>query len=134
MINDISALTGGGSLLLAATLVSWWKPLAVLGVFLVWAWLVSSVYDKDAGRWYLPRRKWNGLHMAMGLAALAVIAVLPLPFVVTLPVMAGILAADLFLYFVARNKDSRVPDTMKWSIGGALQGLSSGGPSTVIRR
>ena len=42
MINDISALTGGGSLLLAATLVSWWKPLAVLGVFLVWAWLVSS--------------------------------------------------------------------------------------------
>ncbi len=128
MINDFSALTGGGSLLLAATLVSWWKPLVVLGVFLVWAWLVSSVFDKDAARWYLPRRKWNGLHMAMGLGALAVVAVLPLPIVVTLPVMAGILAADLLLYFVARNKDSRVPESMKWPIGGTLKGLTTGGP------
>ena len=53
--------------------------------------------------------------MALGLFALAVVVLLPLPFLVTFPVMAGVLAVDLLMYFVARNRDSRVPENMTWS-------------------
>jgi len=127
MINDSSAWPGGAVLADAVTLVSWWKPLAVLGVLLAWAWVISTIYDKDTARWYLPRRRWNLLHMVAGLASLGVVAVLPLPIVITLPVMAGILMADLLAYFFARNGDSRVPDSHKWSISSALKGLAEGG-------
>lgn len=133
MINDLPTWPGGAVLADAVTLVSWWKPLVVLGVFLVWAWVVSTIYDKDAARWYLPRRKWNLLHMVLGLAAIGIVAVLPLPWIITIPVAAGVLAADLLVYFVSRNADSRVPANMKWSIAGAIKGLTSGPKKEKVR-
>ena len=33
------------------------------------AWIVSSIYDKHAGQFFLPRRQWNIAHMCAGLVA-----------------------------------------------------------------
>lgn len=96
-------------------LVSWWAPLLMTAIFTGWAWVVSSVFDKDAGRFYLPRRNWNLVHAGAGAAALAAVALTPLPWFASLPIAAGILIADLFTYFIVRNQDSRVPASAKWS-------------------
>lgn len=106
------------SLLLAQglILVSWWVPLVFLAGFVGWAWIVSTIYDKDAPRYYLPRRRWNLIHFGAGLGALAVVAILPLPFFITIPVAFGILIADLIAYFVAHNASDRVPAGRKWTL------------------
>ncbi|MDX2114468.1 MAG: ATPase, T2SS/T4P/T4SS family [Planctomycetota bacterium] len=97
-------------------LVSWWSPIVLFALFLGWAWVVATVYDKDAARFYLPRRRWNFIHIAFGVAALAAAIVLPLPSFVVLPVVAAILGADLAFYFFSRNADERVPEKMRWSL------------------
>jgi len=138
MMNDAPVVLGESSPVLffadGLWLVSVWKPLVVLATLLVWAWVVSTIYDKDSARWYLPRRMWNIAHMIAGLASLGVIAVLPLTFFVTWPVMAGILAADLLAYFVMRNGDSRVPDSQKWSVVTAMKGISSGSKKEKVKQ
>jgi general secretion pathway protein E len=97
-------------------LVSWWVPLVFLAGFVGWAWIVATIYDKDAPRYYLPRRRWNLIHFAAGLGAVAVVVVMPLPFFVTLPAAFGILIADLAAYFVAHNASDRVPAGRKWTL------------------
>jgi len=115
----------GGVATLAADgmhLVSLWKPVLFLPPFLAWAWVVSAIYDKDAAQWYLPRRRWNTVHACMGgLAMIAGFLVPPIipgigTFLVGWSVMVAILAADLAIYFVLRNRDSRVPAERKWSL------------------
>lgn len=97
-------------------LMSWWAPMVVALVFAGWAWVVSSVYDKDAARFYLPRRRWNLIHLTAGGGALAVIAVAPLPHSLSIPVGVVLLAADLAAYFLVRNADDRVPAEQKWTL------------------
>ncbi len=103
------------SLAEALTLVSWWKPLLFFPFFLVWAYIVSSIYDKDAGRWYFKRELWNIGHMAAGVLALIAFVVVPLDVYVSLPIAVAILGLDLGIYFFLRNADDRVPETHKWS-------------------
>lgn len=98
-------------------LMSWWKPLLMLAVFLPWAWVVSSIYDKHAAQFFLPRRKWNIAHMAAGFAAviLGLLIGLVMPgsegaFWAGLGVMILILAGDLLAYMIVANKDDRVPE------------------------
>jgi type II secretory ATPase GspE/PulE/Tfp pilus assembly ATPase PilB-like protein len=109
--NGALAMLGAG-----LTLVSWGKPLAVVASLTVWAWVVSTIYDKDAAQWYLPRERWNWIHFAAGVGAVVVVVVLPMSFWVTWPVMSGILAADLISYAAYRNTSSKVPASGKWSI------------------
>lgn len=109
----------GAQALLAAeglVLVSWWKPLPVLLLLGVWAWVVSTIYDKDAQRFYLPRQMWNMVHLLLATAAVAVVFSGFLPYAIALPVFAALLFADLAAYFVARNRDERVPAMAKWSL------------------
>src|SRR5262249_26209780 len=85
-------------------------------LFALWAWVISSIYDKDAGQWYLKRRMWNGIHVAVGLLCLGLVVALPLPFFITGPALAVILIADLLAYFFIRNADEKVAASAKWSL------------------
>lgn len=97
-------------------LVSWYKPILLVVVFALWAWVISTIYDKDAGRWYLKRNMWNGIHVAVGALALALVLFLPLSFLITGPALAAILGAELLAYFFIRNADEKVPASAKWSL------------------
>ena len=98
-------------------LVSWYKPIIMLAMFLPWAWVVSKIYDKHAAQFFLPRRKWNLGHMAAAFAALAAVLLVGLAmpgseggFWIGLGIGLIVLAADLYLYVHVANKDDRVPE------------------------
>ncbi|MBX3358038.1 MAG: Flp pilus assembly complex ATPase component TadA [Phycisphaeraceae bacterium] len=95
-------------------LVSFWKPVIILLVFVPWAWVITKVYDKHAARFFLPRRQWNLGHLIAGTLALGVLLAMPirgeLSFWIGLLAMIAILAADLVIYAVVANKDERVPE------------------------
>lgn len=97
-------------------LVSVWKPLLILPPLLAWAWVVSTIFDKDADRWHFARDTWNLGHMAAGLTALAVVLFVPLTIWITLPLMIAILATDLLIYYSYRNKHEMVPAGSRWSL------------------
>ena len=100
-------------------LLSWYKPLLVLPPLLAWAWVVSTIYDKDAQEFYLKRRAWNAGHMLVAVAAVGFLLAAPLTFWITWPVLILALAADLGLYFYLRNNDDRVPEQRRWSLNPA---------------
>lgn len=98
-------------------LLSIYKPLLMLAVFLPWAWVVSRIYDKHAAQFFLPRKMWNFIHLAAG--ALALIAVLAMS--IAMPGSEGafwagigiaivLLFADLYAYMHVANRDERVPE------------------------
>ncbi len=97
-------------------LTNWWTPLIVVAAFGGWAWVVSTIYDKDAARHYMPRRRWNLTHLGCGAAALLTVMFLPLPFFIVIPAAVGILLGDLLVYFFAHNADERVPESRKWTL------------------
>lgn len=98
----------------AFVLASWWKAIIFVAMFAGWGWFVSTVADKHAARFYLPREKWNVVYMVTALLAVAVIVVNPLEgivaFLVALPVVALLLAVPPFMYVQMANKDERVPE------------------------
>lgn len=101
----------------AFVLASWWKALIFVAMFAVWGWFVSSVADKHAARFYLPREKWNLAYMVTALLALAVIVLNPLTgivaFLAAVPVVALLLGVPPFMYVQAAKKDERVPEEHK---------------------
>jgi len=101
-------------------LVSIWKPLLMLIPIVGWAWIIAKIYDKHAAQFFLPRRKWNSLHMGMGMLALAaglgigvLIGASEGAFWAGLGAVLVILAIDVAIYAVVANKDERVPDKFK---------------------
>jgi type II secretory ATPase GspE/PulE/Tfp pilus assembly ATPase PilB-like protein len=110
----------------AAALVSWWKPVLLIAPLAVWAWLVAKVFDKDAARFYLPRERYNAVHLAVAAAAAAIGFLLPLEFFITLPAMVALLALHLVAYVQIRNNDERVPDNLRWSMNPATWVTLSG--------
>lgn len=108
---------GETSLLVASalTLVSWWKPILLLAPFTAWAWVISTIFDKDAQRWFFKRRVWNLGHLLVGFGAVAVGLLTPI-FWIGLPLVIVILVADLGVYYALRNKDERVPAHQHWSL------------------
>ena len=97
-------------------MVSPWKPALFLLPILAWAWVVSTIYDKDARRWYFKHRVWNLGHVAAALVGVGVVLLAPVTFWVTWPIMLAILGADLIAYFVYRNRHSQVPEKFKWTL------------------
>jgi len=110
------------SLLLAqaAPLVSFWKPLVLMVPFVAWAWFVSTVLDKHAGRFYLERTAWNLVHLGLGLAALAAALLLPLEgpaaFWIALGIVVALLGVDVLAFALITNRDDRVPEAHKLRI------------------
>jgi type IV pilus assembly protein PilB len=98
-------------------LMSFWKPVLPLIVLGGWAWVVASVYDKHAARFFLAREKWNIFHLVMGTLALAAAFLMPVPghagIAAGLGAMIVILAIDLVAYAVAVSRDDRVPEQFK---------------------
>jgi len=115
-----------------AWLVSGWKAVILLALLGVWAWIVSTIYDKDAARFYFKRRQWNLAHVGVATLALCVGLFTPI-FWIALPLMALVLLADLGVYYVMRNKDHRVPAEARWSLNFAKQ-VSAGAEERSKRR
>jgi type II secretory ATPase GspE/PulE/Tfp pilus assembly ATPase PilB-like protein len=115
------AAEGGGLFL-----VSFWKPVLYLLVFLPWAWVVTKVYDKHAAQFFLPRQRWNTVHMIAGTLAILVALLIPLKgeaaFWVGLAAMIAILGADLAAYAIVANRDERVPE--KYRIRLSMESLA----------
>lgn len=95
-------------------LVGPWQPLVLLIPIAGWAWMVSTVFDKHAARFYLGRETWNLVHMVFGIAALAAGVLMPLPgiigFLVGFVSVVIILAMDIVLFVSVTNRDDRVPE------------------------
>jgi len=114
-------LTLGSSLTLGDAqtfmLVSWWKPLLLFMPFLAWAWMLSTILDKHAQRFFLGQEKWNAIHMIFGLIALAYILMLPLGGVAGIAAgffgLVAILAIDIGIFVIIANKDERIPEAAK---------------------
>lgn len=108
----------------AYVLVSWWKPIILALPLLVWAWYVSTVLDKHAARFNLPRKRWNAVHLSVGTVAVGISFVLPvfLPLsgiVSTLVVFAlasMVLGVDAGVFTMLHNKDERVGEDNKVKI------------------
>lgn len=115
----------------AMSLVSWWKPLIVLALLGGWAWVVSTIYDKDAARFYFKRKEWNLAHLGFGLVGLGAALFAPM-FVIGLPIMVAALFADLVIYFTLRNKDDRVPPEARWTL--SLSQLKASGKDEKDRK
>ncbi len=110
-----------GSLTLAAgdayVLVSWWKPILLMLPFIGWAWVISTILDKHAQRFFLGQEKWNLVHLLFGVAALALVVLIPVGGI------AGVLAAffgaavilgiDIIVFAGVANKDERIPENAK---------------------
>ncbi|MFN7316527.1 MAG: GspE/PulE family protein [Phycisphaerae bacterium] len=101
-------------------LMSWWKPLVLLVPFFVWAWYVSTVLDKHARRFLLPREKFNTIHLVVGLAAVLLSIAMPLygigAFLLGLAILVILLAADILIFMSVHNKDERVPEKFRLSL------------------
>lgn len=111
-ITGVSLLTLGEA---AHQLVSWWKPLLLVAPFVGWAWVVSTVFDKHATRFFLGREKWNAIHLIAGVAALVAGFFMPVPgiggFLVGFAAVLLILGLDIGLFAGITNKDERVPES-----------------------
>lgn len=98
----------------AFVLASWWKAIIFVAMFAGWGWFVSTVADKHAARFYLPRENWNIAYMVTALLAVAAIVANPLQgivaFLVALPLVALLLIVPPFMYVQMANKDERVPE------------------------
>lgn len=115
-LTDISLMPMPAAMLAQAgafVLASWWKAILVVATFAAWGWFVSTVADKHAARFYLPREKWNTIYMVSALAALAAIVFNPLEgmwaFFAAWPVAILLLAVPPIVYVNMANKDERVP-------------------------
>ena len=106
-------------------LVSIWKPLLLLLPFVPWAWMVSKVLDKHAARFFLERERWNAIHLSVALAAILMVAFMPLrnegAFWLAFLGLIAMLALDVVIFAMVTNRDERVPadfrltlDFSKW--------------------
>jgi type II secretory ATPase GspE/PulE/Tfp pilus assembly ATPase PilB-like protein len=94
------------------SLVSYIKPLLMLGTLIPYAWVASKV-EPDARRYLLPVALWNGIFV--GAAGVGLIAALAIPiFWVGWPVMILILIGTLWGYWQFRDK--RVPANAKFQL------------------
>ncbi len=107
------ALQQGDSL----TLVGWWKMLVLILPFAGWGWYVSSILDKHAARFNLPREKFNTVHLFVALGAILLAVLLPMKgmvaFIVALAVLTVILLADILIFISVHNKDERTPEKFR---------------------
>lgn len=82
------------------------KALLIFAPFLAWAWLISTKLEADAQRCQFDRKKWNGIYMACGIAALAIMLLVPgtvFIFWITWPIGLVILVAPILTYWKLRN-------------------------------
>lgn len=98
----------------AATLVSWWKAIILFLPLIPWAWVISTVFDKHAARFYMPREKHGVIHLCVGTFALFLALLLPVKnewtFLLSFLVMCVVLGGHLLTYMAIVNKNDQVPE------------------------
>jgi len=119
----LDGLQSASSLTLAAGLflISVWKPLLFIPFVAGWGWVISTIYDKHAARFFLERERWNLIHLCAGTVAILggvmIPAILGIPgiggFLLGLGFLILVLAADLFAYAFVIKGDDRVPEAHK---------------------
>ncbi|MDG2292591.1 MAG: ATPase, T2SS/T4P/T4SS family [Phycisphaerales bacterium] len=92
-------------------LLSPWKPLLIWGVYLAWAWVVSTKLDKDCRYLNLNWRMWNGLHLGAGTVALIVMFTAG-SFLISWPVGILIMLGPILAYWKVRN--AHVPEERRF--------------------
>ena len=101
-------------------LMGFWQPLLVLIPLAGWAWLVSTVFDKHAARFFLGQEMWGLAHLAAAGVGLAAIIFMPLEgiagFALGYLVFLLVLGLDIGLFVAITNNDDRVPETAKLSL------------------
>ncbi|MFG0246210.1 MAG: ATPase, T2SS/T4P/T4SS family [Phycisphaerales bacterium JB052] len=104
----------------AYALIGWWKALLLMAPFLGWAWMLSTILDKHAQRFFLGQEKWNLIHMVFGAAAIALIVLLPLGgvagFLAAFFGAIAVLGIDVFVFVTVANKDERIPEHAKLTL------------------
>ncbi|MEQ9453886.1 MAG: ATPase, T2SS/T4P/T4SS family [Phycisphaeraceae bacterium] len=93
-------------------LLSWIKPLLVLGALIGWARLVSGL-DKDLEYFRLQRTLWNSGQMLAGLVGFAAILLIPI-FWLGFPIGLAVLFGVPYAYASFRNH--RVPVDARWDL------------------
>jgi type II secretory ATPase GspE/PulE/Tfp pilus assembly ATPase PilB-like protein len=123
MTQSLGSLTMGSMTLAAGdayVLVSWWKAILLMVPFIGWAWVISTILDKHAQRFFLGQEKWNLIHMIFGVGALALVVLLPMGGMVGLLVAffgaAVILGIDIIVFASIANKDDRIPEHAKLTL------------------
>jgi type II secretory ATPase GspE/PulE/Tfp pilus assembly ATPase PilB-like protein len=128
-ITDLAGWTMGfvqtsATLAQGVMLMSPWKPFLFIIPFIPWALMVSKVFDKHAGQFFLAREAWNLAHLVVAMVALAVGVGLPamidlqsqLAVWIGWAAMIVILFADLVVFIQVTNRDERVPETKQLSL------------------
>lgn len=114
-----------GSVLLLADaqtyiLVSWWKPLLLLAPFIGWAWMLSTILDKHAQRFFLGQEKWNAIHMIFGIIAIGYLIALPVGGIAGFAAgffgLIAIFAIDIGAFIMVANRDVRIPEHAKLTL------------------
>jgi len=104
----------------AYMLMSIWKPIVLFVPFVAWAWMISTHLDKHAQRFFLGQEKWNAIHLGFGVAALAIVILLPVGgiagFGAALFTVIILLGLDILIFVSVTNKDERVPKSQHLSI------------------
>jgi type IV pilus assembly protein PilB len=104
----------------ALVLVSIWKPLLLLLPFVPWAWMVAKVLDKHAARFFLERERWNAIHLSVALAAILMVAFMPLrnegAFWLAFVGMIVMLTLDVVIFAMVTNRDERVPAELRLTL------------------
>lgn len=102
----------------ALILMSWWKALLVLPPFLAWAYVVSAIFDKHAGRFYLGQEKWGLINLSCGVVAIALAFGIPVAewwsFLIGYALMLLVLGGNIAAFMViTNNQEDKVPPEHK---------------------
>lgn len=114
-------------------LVDFVPPILIVATFLPWAWLVSTVLDKDALYYHLNRRMWNLAHLIAGVVALAAMLAFPI-FWIGWPVGMLLLAAPVLVYWYYRNQQVPEAERFRLSTEGVSRRLEQRRAATAARR
>jgi type II secretory ATPase GspE/PulE/Tfp pilus assembly ATPase PilB-like protein len=128
----LQALTLGQGIPLVQTLaaeafmlVSWWKAIILYLPMIPWAWFVSTVLDKHAARFHMPRQTWGAIHLSVGTVAFLVAFLLPVAsnmgFLASFGVMLVLLSTSVFAHILVANKDDRVPPAHRITINSIMK-------------
>lgn len=83
-------------------LISPWKPMLIMLVFLAWGWLVSTHLEKDARSARINPMMWNGIYISSAIVGLGAM-LFGVNFYLAYPVGVAVLFAPILIYWKVRN-------------------------------
>ena len=83
-------------------LISPWKPMLIMLVFLAWGWLVSTHLEKDARSARINPLMWNGIYISSAIVGLGAM-LFGVNFYLAYPVGVAVLFAPILIYWKVRN-------------------------------